>query len=219
MAQHERGVTRPSLLVAVALLAATFFALPSEAVVYSGALSSVDGGILGTGNWIVIGPATLDWDVTQNADGTWHYAYTFTHPPGATSHFIIETSDDFTGSDISDPSGDIEDMEIGVHHAGGGANPNMPENIYGIKFGAQGESTHIEFDSTRIPMWGDFYSKDGTAGGYGMNSAWNAGFTSPDWDPDLPPQHGSIEHHILVPDTYFTPVESMSWTTIKGMYR
>jgi hypothetical protein len=206
-------------MVSAALLVVAVVVLPPRATAYSGALSSNDLGILGTGNWIEVGPTTLKWDVTENPDHTWHYSYTFTHPEGTTSHFIIETSDNFTAGDISGASGNIGEIDIGMHTAGEGGNPTMPEDVYGIKFGAAGLSTHIEFDSTRLPMWGDFYAKDGQAGGYGLNSAWNAGFTAPDSDPELPVQDGSIENHILVPDTHYSPVESASWTGIKSMYR
>jgi hypothetical protein len=57
--------------------------------------------------------------------------------------------------------------------------------------------------TARAPVWGDFYIKDGKTGGID-NSAWNTGFL--DADPlDLPADR-SINNHVLVPDTYTTPV-------------
>jgi hypothetical protein len=82
----------------------------------------------------------------------------------------------------------------------------MPEPIYGIKFDeASGTATHMEFLTLRAPVWGDFYSKNGRAGGHGWNLAYNAGFGSPDSDPTAPPQGGSIANHLLVPDTREVP--------------
>ncbi len=207
-----------SFVTGTVLLAAVLL-LPSEAAAYSGSLSSENMGIVGTGHWIETGPTTIEWSVTENGDGTWHYEYTFTHPIGETSHLILETCGNFTEIDIFNMSGDFGPIEIQLHHVYPG-NPSMPEDIYGIKFDdSWGLSTHIEFDSTRLPMWGDFYSKDGTAGGAGMNAAWNAGFTTPDWDPEAPAQDGSVENHLLVPDTHYSPVEPTSWTAVKAMYR
>ena len=57
----------------------------------------------------------------------------------------------------------------------------------------------IAFDSWRDPVWGDFYAK---CGGSPANEAWNMGFGSPDSDPMLAPINGSIDNHILVPDTH-----------------
>ena len=220
MRRCANAATAHRSCVLTVLLLTAVLTLPSAAAAYSGMLSSADEnpGILGTGQWIKDGPTTIEWNVTQNGDGTWHYAYTFTHPEGATSHFILETSDNFATADIWDATGDISEIEIGLHTVGPG-NPTMPDDVYGIKFGADGLSTHIEFDSSRLPMWGDFYSKDGMAGGQGMNSAWNAGFTADDSDPDVPVQDGSIDFHILVPNTHYSAVESTSWTAIKRMYR
>jgi hypothetical protein len=57
--------------------------------------------------------------------------------------------------------------------------------------------------TARAPVWGDFYIKDGKTGGID-NSAWNTAFL--DADPlDLPADR-SINNHVLVPDTYTTPV-------------
>jgi hypothetical protein len=171
----------------------------------SGALSSVAGGIDGTGNWLWSDehPTTIEWSVTQSVQGWWHYAYTFSHPRGQTSRFILETSPTFTECDIFHACGDFLWYSVGTFLPGGG-NPNMPGPIYGIKFGwTWGYETDISFDSYRAPIWGDFYSKNGTWGGHGQNTAWNAGFL--EIDPNTPAANGSLANHILVPDTYGTP--------------
>ncbi|NIM14648.1 MAG: hypothetical protein GTN68_24365, partial [Candidatus Aminicenantes bacterium] len=143
----------------------------------------------------------------------WHYSYTLTVPVHGISHIIIEASsgdpwEEFTGlnlfSSLTEPSDWILDTTIQLHTAGGGANPNMPEDMYGIKFDAAFDTTTItvSFDSDRVPVWGDFYSKDGVSSGVD-NSLYNAGFINPDPDPTTyPPHDGPEQYHLLVPDTY-----------------
>ena len=56
----------------------------------------------------------------------------------------------------------------------------------------------------RAPVWGDFYAKDGGGNAEDAVAAWNTGFL--DADPLDLPADGSINNHVLVPDTYTTPV-------------
>jgi len=175
-------------------------------IVYTGSLSSDTGGIGGTGIWIdptslpedeqpSWTPATMDWTVSQNPDMSWHYSYEMSVYRGDISHLIIETSPNFTSSDIFGYSGDFEVSS----YSPGNSNPNMPGGVYGVKFDDLDNTTEtIAFDSWRVPVWGDFYAKDGQAGG-NMNSAWNTGFL--DSDPTGDPSSGSLSYHILVPDT------------------
>jgi hypothetical protein len=207
MNKRTRSIHRNILLSVTALTALGVLLTPQIAWGYSGALTSADFSILGSGNWIVNGPTTLEWTVTQNADNSWHYAYSFMHPVGETSHLIIETSPSFTEADLLNPSGHFGAIDLGWHAVASG-NPGMPEAIYGLKFDeASGLTTNVAFDSFRMPVWGDFYAKNGRAGGQGQNAAWNAGFTIEDLDPMAPPQDGSLQFHLLVPDSDsdFTP--------------
>ena len=75
----------------------------------------------------------------------------------------------------------------------------MPFDLYGIRFEDGGTLYHIEFDAMHEPMFGDFYSKDGVAGGEGVNSAWNSGFVSP--HVVVP----TLVDHIMVPDGVIVP--------------
>ncbi|MEA3409480.1 MAG: PEP-CTERM sorting domain-containing protein [Candidatus Eisenbacteria bacterium] len=205
------------LLGALALVA--ILAIPSVSAAYFGSLLSTDGGIQGTGNWIVTGPTMFEWVVTQNMDNSWHYSYVFGHPSGETSHFILEVSSNFTENDIFNLQGDIGagGFELKTHSAGGGANPTMPEDMYGIKFeGTTGEVTSFEFDSWRVPVWKDFYAVDGTAGGHGPNAAWNTGFTSGDVDPLDAASDGSLNYHILAPDSQTPPVPEPTTLMLLG---
>ncbi len=78
----------------------------------------------------------------------------------------------------------------------------MPTDVCGVKFDdASGLHSRFDFDSKRAPMWGDFYARNGSAGGHGINAAWNAGFTAQDVDPDAEVTGGSLDFHLLVPDT------------------
>ncbi len=204
MRQQRHSASIRSALVVVAVLAAML--VPAAASAYVGMLHNYDDGLTGTGNWFYGENSTwIEWNVTQNVDNSWHYAYYFGHPTGETSHFILEVSDNFTRNDIFGEFGDFAGIDIGTHAVGSG-NFNMPEDIYGIKFDETwGINTQIEFDSFRVPVWGDFYAKDGEAGGQGFNTAYNTGFTTADYDPIAAAQDGSIEFHILVPDSESTP--------------
>jgi len=179
---------------------------------YMGSLS-VGSGLIATGGWN--DPSTtLSWVVDDTTTpGKWHYSYTLTVPAQGISHIIIEASDGdpwelFTDENLfspsSNPPGWIDDITIQTHTAGGSANPTMPENMYGIKFNAALVNTTVtvSFDSDRVPVWGDFYSKDGTDQAGAWNTVYNAGFGSPDSDPINPPANGSVQNHLLVPDTY-----------------
>lgn len=218
------AVSRPvrgiGAIAGAALLSAAFVCLPPAAEAFQGALSTTDGSITGTGNWIVTGPTSLEWCVTQNPDGSWHYKYVFSHPVGATSHFVVEASASLVADDLFGAVAGFGEVTVGVISPQSGC-PGMPESLFGIKLdGTTGNVTTVEFDCTRRPVWGDFYSKDGNAGGHGVNAAWNAGFTAGDRDPSDPAQDGSVQAHVLVPDTISTsPAQRTTWGSVKAMYR
>jgi hypothetical protein len=121
----------------------------------------------------------------------------------APSHLIIETSPEFSASDLlnlsSDPLGWITEPEIKTHIENQG-NPYLPEDMYGLKINAGVDSlvVTVSFDSRRTPVWGDFYAKDGDGGAINL---YNSGFTSPDWDPDVALHAGPEQGHLIVPDT------------------
>ena len=81
--------------------------------------------------------------------------------------------------------------------------------MYGMSFGGSALVQTFSFDSDISPKWGDFYSKDGTAGSTGpnkpVNTVYNAGFGNPDGtDPAVVFVAGVLQiesDHILVPDT------------------
>lgn len=173
------------------------------------------GPIIATGDWDN-SATTLSWDISYvGGSHPWQYSYTWETDSAAQSlsHIIFELSSNTVIGDFSydaPPVGSIADVAFGNQDAGGGANPDMPVDMFGLKFDTQGDPNNltITFSSTRPPTWGDFYAKAG------QSSAYNAGFTDPDTDPivdfaaialgDL----SSLQHdgtsrsiHIAVPDT------------------
>jgi hypothetical protein len=179
---------------------------------YTGVLASdfnaantmgADGLLLGNNGWVHASqPLVLRWNVSF--DGSlWHYEYTFNELglQGGLSHMIVEVSSTLQASDILDPSSSFEGPA--QYGPGNPSNPNIPSTIWGVKFDGQGAGgpAIVSFDSTRAPVWGDFYAKDGTKGG----AAWNAGFTNPDTDPLVAAANGSVGSHLLVPDSSTTP--------------
>jgi hypothetical protein len=154
--------------------------------------------------------------VSQNQDGSWHYDYTFTVPEKDISHIIFETSPTFTESDLLNLTwpGDLTEVQT---HTSANGNPDIPGSMYGVKFDSPAQGTtswNIEFDSWRQPVWGDFYARDGRTDG-NLNSAWNQGFLSA--DPTDPPQNGSLNYHVLVPDTVATSTPEPGTLALVGL--
>jgi hypothetical protein len=177
---------------------------------YTGSLSVADGGLTAYGAWNCPS-TTLGWVVDNTTtQGKWHYSYILNVPSKDISHMIIEASDGdnpFTMSNLfspsSSPNGWIKSIEVS-NFSPGGSTPNMPESMYGIKFDALKDSIYVTicFDSDRGPVWGDFYSKDGVSTCSGWNALYNTGFTYNDYDPMAGPANGSLQNHLLVPDSY-----------------
>ncbi len=146
-------------------------------------------------------PAEIEWWVSETEAGFYHYQYEIRVYAGAVSHFILETSDPLPDGDIWDIEGNYGEAFVGEWFYPGGGNPDMPGDLYGTKFDETwGTTFTIEFTSNRLPVWGDFYAVDGQAGGEGLNQFWNSGFLFD--DPLFPPSDGSLDGHILRPDSY-----------------
>ena len=169
---------------------------------------------------------TMHWTVTDEDTSfpsfPWKYTYTFSHDGSQAgfSHIIIETSDGFTEDDITGLTG-ASVASIGLQNVSSG-NPHMPENVTGIRFNPLSSglfSMTWSFWSDRAPVWGDFYARCG-GGPVGdlVNSAYNyneddlgveRGFLDPnddnslldDVDPVAMPSNGSVDFHILRPDS------------------
>lgn len=190
-------------LSALTVLCTLVHAAPT---VYSGALTSAEGGIIGIADnpWLT-GNTTLAWTVTGNTNGTYSYDYRLTVPDASKeiSHLIVEVSPTFTSADIlSVTAGTLEGSQPNSYPQP--SDPGMPSAMQGIKFssggaGSTGYDWIVSFVSDRAPVWGDFYAVDGKTPEY-VTAVWNAGFTAPDTDPTAAPS-SLIGNHILVPDT------------------
>jgi hypothetical protein len=182
---------------------------------YTGSLSTANGGITGNGEWgNPSTPITLNWTVSQNTDGSWHYQYQFnsTGVQGSLSHLLIETCPNFTISDIANASPSVTASNISTWTSANG-NPNIPSSLYGVKFDGNATSlVTVQFDSDRTPVWGDFYAKDGSFG-----QVWNAGFTASDTDPLAAIGNGSVSNHILRPDTVSSTVPAPGTLLISSL--
>jgi len=195
-------------MVALTLAMLTSGFCYGNTTIYSGNLSVGGGGLTAFGGWNC-DSTTLSWVVDDiTTPGKWHYTYTLTVPIKDISHMIIEASNGdnpFTKANLfspaSNPTGWISQIDVQKFYPGG-SNPYMPEPIYGIKFDAGKNSTNVtvSFDSDRMPVWGDFYSKDGILACDGWSALYNTGFTIA--DPIAAACSGSIQNHLLVPDSY-----------------
>ena len=168
---------------------------------FDGSLSFADGGLVANGFW-ADNSTTLSWNVSPTGSGLWNYSYSLHVPRHAVSHLILETSVDLPASEITNITGsfiDGECWEVGWFETNK-SNPGMPDEIYGIKFELGGEYTDLSFsfDCARVPVWGDFYAKNGVGGGE-PSTLWNAGFALA--DPVDPVSSGSLFNHVIRPDT------------------
>ncbi|MHC4220834.1 MAG: PEP-CTERM sorting domain-containing protein [Planctomycetota bacterium] len=155
----------------------------------------------------------VDWTISQNIDGTWHYRYAFSKANGdplskLTSHFIISLSDDLQAGDLYNFNADVDPVGITYGVFGpSGANPGFPagESISGVKLDLINDQAIAEFDCARSPMWGDFYAKDGKTG-----ALWNYAYNTDlgvevanllDYTSTPVDALDNELHKILVPDT------------------
>jgi hypothetical protein len=158
----------------------------------------------GTGNLVVFGTnwanAQLTWRLSYDSgtsgdvsDDVWIYEYVFDNntrvdgsAASALSHMTIEVSDNFVLAD---------DLVIGgtTSFEGLGPDPTSPlgedGNVndgleWALKFDAGTSEFTAVVTSTRNPMWGDIYLKDGKQDGGTIEvQGWNSGYFAA--DPDL----------------------------------
>ena len=180
--------------------------------------STADGALIGGGQYA---PPPADngykvsWSISQNMDSSWHYEYTFTEQDNdnlspATSHMIIELSENITSADIYNVGGDVQSATFGTFGPAPG-NPGFPagETIFGIKFDLNGDQRTVTFDSTRQPMWGDFYAKGGSSS-FAYNADVGVGVANVnDYNAVPIDALGGSLSKVLVPDTIPEPTSMM----------
>ncbi len=186
-----------------------------------------DSGIIGGVDWAPSPGADgfrIDWEIYSNGDGTWHYIYTFRDEDEsaltpATSHVIIQLSDNIEADDLFNFSGDADpnEVEFGTfgEHQG---NPGFPtgKSIFGVKIALDGDQSQIEFDATRQPMWGDFYAKGGSDS-YAYNADIGVAVANLyEYDGTPVDGEGQPLGKILVPDTVPEPA-SLAMLALGGL--
>jgi len=184
------------LMLTMGLLATTAATAPAAGVYgtdvgsadWTGSRSAEDGQITHgatetQGNPDRFRSLVVTWNIAWNeSNQLWHYTYTFAMAGQDYSHLILEFSGDATKGEILGLTGgtmDNADPRIySPTSQGGGSNPGIPGEIFGIKIGPSGSGNilNISFESTRAPVWGNFYA---TAG---KDYAYNAGFGHLDSD-------------------------------------
>jgi len=153
-----------------------FTAAPqAQALLYEGSLTGAGGGITATDGWD--SPSTMfSWSISdvgvQNGDILWQYNYLFEVPRKDISHMIIEVSPEASDNEFAILSGSSAGVQ--VYGEEGNSNPNIPENMWGIKFEEGSLVLAASFQTTRAPVWGDFYAKDGVDDGINV-TAWHTG--------------------------------------------
>ncbi len=168
---------------------------------------SIGNGPAGTGVWGQSSDGfSISWLITEPTPGTLHYKYTFSWPQGAPSHVILELSEGCASATAGCVWEFLFDGQEPEMIAGGtfspsdpgNANPNLPNPIYGVKVDRpDSDGLVLEFYSNRVPVWGNFYSKNGTSGNpQGVfNSVWNLGLETANANSD------NVLFFIARPDT------------------
>ncbi|MHC5117973.1 MAG: hypothetical protein ACYSQY_13100 [Planctomycetota bacterium] len=165
-------------------------------------------GLTASGQWQTDG-FQVAWDISPNGDRMWRYRYEFTKPAGASlkkdvSYLIIQVSDTMTAQDIS--GGWVP----GWYETGSPSTPGLPRAIWGVKVELDDHNS-FSFDSTRAPMWGDFYAKGGTSQ---QGTVWNVVYNSDfgvwvsnanDYDQTPVDAWQRLLYKVLVPDTIPEP--------------
>ena len=129
------------------------------------------GGVIGTNAWAE-GGFSISWNITDNANGTWTYAYTVdTSTDGqikSISHLLLEVTDATPFNIIqysSDEGNDLEGPKDWTTTGPGSAgNPGLPNDLFGVKFDDGADDSGIityTLVTDRAPVWGVFYAKGG----------------------------------------------------------
>ena len=107
------------------------------------------------------GAFELGWNISwDQPNGLWTYQYTVNVTRKDPSHFILEVTED--GENFNTYQGTDAKVVLPpqVWHQDE-SNPDMPNNIYGVKFDFGGDPVIYTIVTDRAPVWGVFYAKDG----------------------------------------------------------
>ena len=188
-----------ALQVAFGMFGLLFAAAPAHAVLlYSGSLSTAAGGLTGFGDYAI--GTTFSWNISfDNSTNFWTYGYTFaTTTTKNLSHVNIELSDNFTSGDFKTGTSPNNGINTWCATCQGNSNIGQPGPLYGVQFPGGATTVNFQIVTDRAPVWGDVFGKDGNNVYF-----YNTGFLAA--DPLNPPSNGSINNHILRPDTVEEP--------------
>jgi len=199
-----RKIAGGALLVAVLCVSASAVDVAVGPAYYSG-YRSTPTDVVATDGWTAPnGGFRVWWDIAppSTGDSWWSYAYTFTsdtlktgivtpQSPSdyeplvkAISHWIVELSPIITVANLSEYIRNVSVTYEGPDTwSESPSNPYMPDSFYGIKLDQTSYS--YSFESTQIPVWGNFYAKDGKQEGIDA-TAYNAGLVLPGVAPTAP---------------------------------
>jgi hypothetical protein len=178
---------------------------------------STTNGLIGAANWTTAnGGMKISWIVGFDAGSNlWSYSYTFARlddselsGPGL-SHWILELSTNVTaetlGSVMTNANFSLSSV-LGPQTWGPApGNPNLAVSFFGVKF--ELGQANFSFQSTRAPVWGDFYAKGGSS-----STAQNTGIGG---DPTL--STTDVLPWIPTPDTSVVPEPSPLVLVVAGL--
>jgi hypothetical protein len=162
------------------------------------------------------------WSITPISNG-YHYSYTVTGTSGAgmgVSHLVLDLSSTCTSaasgclSNVSlfGNATALDQLVFDTATSSNG-NPNLPAgtSIQGARFFGGGNqlTMTLEFDSPRVPVYGDFYLKLGQGGPSNGGSAWNVGVSNHTLE--------SILSFVAVPDTVSVATPEPAGLAIVGL--
>ena len=212
----------PAISVMAIVLSA---AIPATAT-FIGSVSTDDDTLIATDGWDVETDDTsgaiatsLGWTVEYQSEGYWSYQYEWATDVKALSHITLEVSENFTLENIKDIAPDLDPLvNWGMDLIGPGSLTEENKNNgdlfafdNAIKFEVvlsneeedQGSRTVFSFNSTRAPMWGDFFAKDGKDTSNEFAYGWNSGFGG---EADQLIGNGNAGGFVLVPNSHSAPV-------------
>lgn len=172
-------------------------AIPVAETSWTGSRSTAGGTVVAAGGWDgtsllpngqgVNNGFEIGWNISLDGS-VYTYIYTISGVGGldlgkGLSHWILEVTDPSLRSDFFNFSTPIADGPRTFTPNQGNSNPNMPGDIYGVKWeavedeGTEATTIWVLFQTFKDPVWGDFYGKDGILGLDGVwTTAWNLGF-------------------------------------------
>jgi len=106
---------------------------------------------------------SIQWDIEKDpASSVWTYEYTLYSARKDISHFILELSESGNYDDLSWGPDPVEGPRF-WDGTNGNSDPSWPDgiSIYGIKFDSGGSYVTYTIETTRNPVWGNFYVKSG----------------------------------------------------------